>query len=249
MNQVPLLCDNESVIKFTYNPCEHYRTKHIDICHHFLRDHAIKGDIVISHVWTYEQLINIFTKPLDEKRFQELMNELNIINYRNVAWKVAHLKCFLSCLGLSLWVIENLLSYSYVNLIAYRFMLVFIMVISYQACLVRKIYFKILSAWSMCAKLWSIDQVIYSKNFWNNFQVWKSYSHRISPAHIGQVWSGVPLDKSGPFIGQVWCPGYITPWPAIDCPFGLLSSPNFSYRWLWWFLGDLEFPHHSLVDF
>jgi hypothetical protein len=50
MNQVPLLCDNESVIKIAYNPCEHSRTKHIDIWHHFLRDHAIKVDIVISHV-------------------------------------------------------------------------------------------------------------------------------------------------------------------------------------------------------
>jgi hypothetical protein len=50
MNQVPLLYDNESVIKIAYNPCEHSRTKHIDFRHHFLRDHAIKGDIVISYV-------------------------------------------------------------------------------------------------------------------------------------------------------------------------------------------------------
>jgi hypothetical protein len=69
MNQVPLLCDNESSIKIAYNPCEHSRTKHIDIQHHFLRDHAIMGDIVISHVRTNEQLADIFTKPLDERRF------------------------------------------------------------------------------------------------------------------------------------------------------------------------------------
>jgi hypothetical protein len=31
MNQVPLLCDNESVIKIAYNPSEHSKTKHIDI--------------------------------------------------------------------------------------------------------------------------------------------------------------------------------------------------------------------------
>jgi hypothetical protein len=52
MNHIPLLCDNESAIKIAYNPCEHSKTKHIDIWHHFLRDHAIKGDIVISHVGT-----------------------------------------------------------------------------------------------------------------------------------------------------------------------------------------------------
>jgi hypothetical protein len=50
MNQVSLLCDNESVIKIAYNPYEHSTTKHIDIRYHFLRDHVIKGDIVISYV-------------------------------------------------------------------------------------------------------------------------------------------------------------------------------------------------------
>jgi hypothetical protein len=69
LNHVPLLCDNESVIKIAYNPCEHSRTKHIDIRHHFMRDHVIKGDIVISHVRTNEQLTDIFTKPHDERRF------------------------------------------------------------------------------------------------------------------------------------------------------------------------------------
>jgi hypothetical protein len=91
MNHIPLLCDNESVIKIAYNSCEHSRTKHIDIQHHFLRDHAIKGDIVISHVGTNDQLSNSFTKPLDEKRFCELRSELNIIDSRNMAWFVAHL--------------------------------------------------------------------------------------------------------------------------------------------------------------
>jgi hypothetical protein len=67
MNHIPLLCDNESATKIAYNPCEHSRTKHIDIQHHFLRDHTIKGVIVISHVGTNDQLANIFAKSLDEK--------------------------------------------------------------------------------------------------------------------------------------------------------------------------------------
>jgi hypothetical protein len=85
INHIPLLCDNESVIKITYNPCENSRTKHIDIWHHFLRDHAIKGDIIISHVGTNDQLADIFTKPRDEKRFHQLRSELNIIDSWNVA--------------------------------------------------------------------------------------------------------------------------------------------------------------------
>jgi hypothetical protein len=84
LNHVPLLRDNESAIKIAYNPCEHSITKHIDIWHHFLSDHAIKGDIVISHVRTNKQLTIIFTKPLDERRFREIRSELNIIDSQNV---------------------------------------------------------------------------------------------------------------------------------------------------------------------
>jgi hypothetical protein len=66
MNQVPLLYDNEGAIKISYNPCENSRTKYIDIRHHFLKDNAMKGDIVVSHVGTNDQIADIFTKPLDE---------------------------------------------------------------------------------------------------------------------------------------------------------------------------------------
>jgi hypothetical protein len=40
LERVPLLCDNESAIKLANNPVQHSRTKHIDIYHHFLRDHV-----------------------------------------------------------------------------------------------------------------------------------------------------------------------------------------------------------------
>jgi hypothetical protein len=43
LSKVPLLCDNESAIRMADNPIEHSRTKHIDIRHHFLRDHQQKG--------------------------------------------------------------------------------------------------------------------------------------------------------------------------------------------------------------
>jgi hypothetical protein len=69
LEKVPLLCDNESVVKIANNRVQHSRTKHIDICHHFLRDHVVKGDI--------------FTKPLDESRFCKLRNELNILDLSN----------------------------------------------------------------------------------------------------------------------------------------------------------------------
>ena len=82
--KIPLLCDNESAIKLAKNPVHHSRTKHIEIRHHFLRDHQLKGDIVLRHVRTHKQLADIFTKPLDEKRFCALRSELNILDSRNL---------------------------------------------------------------------------------------------------------------------------------------------------------------------
>jgi hypothetical protein len=76
LSKVPLICDNESAIRMADNPVEHNRTKHIDIRYHFLRDHQQKGDIEIAYVSTHNQLANIFTKPLDEKTFSKLRNEL-----------------------------------------------------------------------------------------------------------------------------------------------------------------------------
>jgi hypothetical protein len=84
VKKVPLFCDNESAIKIAHNPVQHSRTKHIEIRHHFLRDHVLKGDIVIDHVKTEDQLADIFTKPLDERRFCTLRCELNILESSNV---------------------------------------------------------------------------------------------------------------------------------------------------------------------
>ena len=84
LSKVPLLCDNESAIHLSDNPVEHNCTKHIDIQHHFLRDHQQKGDIDVCHISTDRQLVDIFTKPLDEKRFCKLCSELNVLDSRNL---------------------------------------------------------------------------------------------------------------------------------------------------------------------
>ena len=84
-DKVPLLCDNESAIKIAYNPVLHSKTKHIEIRHHFIRDHVEKGDIDLSYVSTKDQLADIFTKALDEPRFRALRNELNVIDSSNFA--------------------------------------------------------------------------------------------------------------------------------------------------------------------
>ena len=83
VKNVPLYCDNESAIKIDHKPVQHSKTKHIQIRHHFLRDHVLKVDISIDHASTEDRLADIFTKPLDEKRFSKLRCELNILESSN----------------------------------------------------------------------------------------------------------------------------------------------------------------------
>ena len=80
MDHIPIKCDNTSAISFTKNPIQHSRTKHIEIRHHFIKDHVQKGDVVIKFVDTLHQLTDIFTKPLDKDRFCTIRGELGMIN-------------------------------------------------------------------------------------------------------------------------------------------------------------------------
>jgi hypothetical protein len=68
------------LLKLLKNLVQHSHTKHIDICHHFLRDHVAKEDIILEGVRSEDQLADIFTKRLDKTCFCMLRNELNILD-------------------------------------------------------------------------------------------------------------------------------------------------------------------------
>jgi len=80
LNNIPLLCDNTSAINLTKNLIMHSRTKHIEIRHHFLREHISNGTCEIKFIGIDLQLADLFTKPLTRDRFKFLLNELSIIN-------------------------------------------------------------------------------------------------------------------------------------------------------------------------
>ena len=80
IDHIPIKCDNTSAINLSKNPIQHSRTKHIDIRHHFLRDHALNGDIELIFVDTNNQLADIFTKPLNEERLNFIKHELGMID-------------------------------------------------------------------------------------------------------------------------------------------------------------------------
>ena len=73
---VPSFCDNTSAINLSKNPIQHFRSKHIEIKDHFIRDHVQKKVIALSFVDTENQLAGIFTKPLVDDRFNFLKRKI-----------------------------------------------------------------------------------------------------------------------------------------------------------------------------
>lgn len=74
---VTIFEDNRGCIGMANN-LETKRSKHIDVKHHFIRDHIAQGRIQVDAVGTRDQLADIFTKPLDSGRFQELRMRLGL---------------------------------------------------------------------------------------------------------------------------------------------------------------------------
>jgi len=68
--------DNTSAINISKNPCQHKRTKYIDIRHHFLRDNVENGLISMNFCSTENQIADIFTKALSREQLKEI--DLNL---------------------------------------------------------------------------------------------------------------------------------------------------------------------------
>ena len=80
LDHILIKCDNTSAINISKNPVLHSRTKHIEIRHHFIRDHVLKGDCVLEFVDTKNQLADIFTKPLNKDSFYNIRRELGLLD-------------------------------------------------------------------------------------------------------------------------------------------------------------------------
>jgi len=85
ISNVPLLCDNTSAINLTKTQIQYSRTKHIEICYHFIRDHVNNGDCEMKFIETRLQLAYIFTKLLPKDKFFFLRNELGILDSQTLS--------------------------------------------------------------------------------------------------------------------------------------------------------------------
>jgi hypothetical protein len=79
---VPVYEDNVGCIKLTNNPVFHHRTKHIEVRHHFLREHTKPERVDVVHVDT-DMIANVFTKPpakVKLQKFRDLLGMTPVVN-------------------------------------------------------------------------------------------------------------------------------------------------------------------------
>ena len=68
-----LLSDSKGAIDLAKNPEFHPRSKHIDIRHHFIREHIANKAVKMIHINTEIMAADVLTKPLGRNRHHSLL--------------------------------------------------------------------------------------------------------------------------------------------------------------------------------
>ena len=71
-------CDNQGAIVLAKDNKFHSRTKHINLCYHFLREAVEDGKILMKYIPTLDNVADIFMKALPRPRFVELAKRLGL---------------------------------------------------------------------------------------------------------------------------------------------------------------------------
>jgi H2-forming N5,N10-methylenetetrahydromethanopterin dehydrogenase-like enzyme len=78
---IQMLGDNQRALTLAKNPHLHERSKHIDICYHFIRDLTEKGKVVTSYINTVDMVADGMTKPTGRVVFERFKKLLGLIEY------------------------------------------------------------------------------------------------------------------------------------------------------------------------
>ncbi|GJY16344.1 retrovirus-related pol polyprotein from transposon TNT 1-94 [Tanacetum coccineum] len=80
-NKIPMYFDNKSAIALCCNNVQHYRSKHIDIRFHFIKEQVENRVVELYFINTKYQLAGIFTKALGRERIEFLINKLGMRSF------------------------------------------------------------------------------------------------------------------------------------------------------------------------
>jgi len=84
MGPIDVKTDAQGALDLATNARFSQKTKHIDIRHHFIRDHINAKGIELNHVPTDEMTADILTKPLPKPAFEKLRTKLGIFSLTDV---------------------------------------------------------------------------------------------------------------------------------------------------------------------
>jgi hypothetical protein len=84
MGSIEVKTDAQGAMDLATNARFSQKTKHINIRHHFIRDHINTKEIDLKHVPTGEITADILTKPLPRPAFELLRSKLGLISLTNV---------------------------------------------------------------------------------------------------------------------------------------------------------------------
>nr|GFA92611.1 retrovirus-related Pol polyprotein from transposon TNT 1-94 [Tanacetum cinerariifolium] len=77
-DKIPVYCDSKASIAISCNPVQHFRTKHIDVRYHFIKEKVEKGIVELFFVGIEYQLADLFTKALSKDMFKYLFRRLGM---------------------------------------------------------------------------------------------------------------------------------------------------------------------------
>ena len=90
---IPIFYDNTNAINISKNPVMHSKIKHIPIKYHFVREQVAENNIKLEYVIdTKEQIVDIFTKPLDREAFEYLHWKLGILPSSHLIFLIHNVK-------------------------------------------------------------------------------------------------------------------------------------------------------------
>jgi hypothetical protein len=75
---IKVYCDSYSAICLTKNDMYQFKTKHIDIKYHFIRDIVVEGKIKVNKIHTDENSADMLTKPLSDTKFKHCLDLVGV---------------------------------------------------------------------------------------------------------------------------------------------------------------------------
>lgn len=79
-NSAHLYCYNITALHITANLVFHEPTKHIELDCHFIRDNILFGTIKTFHVHSHQQLVDVLTKALCNKNFNNMIANMRVLS-------------------------------------------------------------------------------------------------------------------------------------------------------------------------